>query len=143
MTAHAVEVPASYVDQARRHLAKTGLPLLVRDRRRRSDLELVAMLVNRGYVLAVGPETPVAQFYVAMSHRYPARDLGADLCSVAVAGLEELPRQFMCEGSTVGLWEVIQDTVCVRGPVALSCLSWTLRDRRVGFYLTLSEAETE
>jgi hypothetical protein len=27
----------------------------------------------------------------------------------------------------------------VRGPIALSCVSWMLRERRVGFYLTLSE----
>src|SRR5260221_9555064 len=101
------------------------------------------MLVNRGYLLAVGPETHVAQFYVAMHHRYPTRDLGADLCSVVVTGLEAAPQRFTREGSTVGLWEVIEGSVCVRGPVALSCLSWALRDRRVGFYLTLSEVHTE
>lgn len=116
---------------------------MLRDRRRRNDWELVALSVNRGYLLAVGPETPVAQFYVEMSRRYPQRDLGADLCRVVVAGLSGLPQRLTCQGSTVGLWEVIEERVCVRGPIALSCLSWALRERRAGFYLTLSEVQTE
>ena len=37
------------------------------------------------------------------------------------------------------LWEVIEDRVCMRGPVALSCLSWILRERKAGLYLTLVE----
>ena len=138
-----VEVPRAFVERARKHIAKTGLPLLLRDLRRRHDWELVAIPGHRGYVLVVGPTTHVAQFYVAMGHRNPERDLAADLCRVTVAGLEGLPRRFTCDGTTVGLWDVSDDAVCVRGPVALSCMSWALRDRRVGFYLTLSEVRTE
>jgi len=94
-----VEVPREMVEKARSQLAKTGHPLLLRDRQRRNDAELVAIPVNRGYLLVVGPETHIAQFHVAMHHRYLGRDL-----------------------RTVGLWEVIEDSVCGRGPVALSCL---------------------
>lgn len=131
------------VERAREHIAATGRPLLLRDRRRRNDLKLVALPANRGYLLAVGPETPVAQFYVAMSRRFPQRDLGADLCRVVVAGLDGLPHRFTCNGRTVGLLEVTEESICVRGPVALSCLSWALRERLTGFYLTLSESMTE
>ena len=134
-----VEVPRDVVERARRHLKRTGQPLLLRDRRRRNDIELVAVPVDRGYLLAAGPETPVAQIYVAMSHQHPERDLGADLCSVPVAGLEGFPQRFTCAGSTVGLWEVIDGVVCVRGPMALALLSWLLRVRKVGLYLTLRE----
>jgi len=74
-----------------------------------------------------------------MSHRYPGRDLRTDLCGVAVAGLEGLPRRFTCEGSTAGLWEVIEDSVRGRGPVALSCLLWLLRERRVGLFIRLED----
>ncbi len=92
----------------------------------------------------MGPTTPVAQFYVAMSHLNPERDLRADLCRIVVAGLEGLPRHFTCEGSTVGLWEVIDgSSACVRGPVALSLLSWLMREQNVGFYVALSEARTD
>jgi hypothetical protein len=99
--------------------------------------------VNRGYLLAAGPETPVAQIFVATNQRNPERNLGADLCRIVAWGLEQLPRRFTCEGNTVGLWEVIEGSLCVRGPVALSCLSWALRDRKVGFYLTVPELETD
>ncbi len=138
-----VEVPRAILERARAHVTRTGHPLLFRDLRRRRDWELLAVPVTQGYVLAIGPGTPVAQFYVAMSHRYPERNLALDLCRVTAAGLEGFPRRFMCEGITVGVWDVSEDGVCVRGPVALSCMSWALRDRRVGFYVTLSEVQTE
>ena len=136
-----VQIPAAFVERARRHITTTGRPLLTRDNRRRSDWELLAVPVTQGYLLAIGPETSVAQFYVAMNRRLPERDLAVDLCRVTAAGLEGLPRRFSCEGITVGLWDISADGVCVRGPVALSCMSWALRDRRVGFYVTLSEGE--
>ena len=137
-----IEVPRDFVDRARAHLARTGRPLLLRDRRRVNDWQLVALPETQGYLITVGPTTPVAQTYVAMKHRYPHRDLTADLCSVTAAGLEGLPRRFTCDGLTVGLWDVSESHVCVRGPVALSCLSWMLRQQKVGFYLTLWEADT-
>ena len=78
-----------------------------------------------------------------MSQQHPQRDLLADLCRVVVAGLEGLPQRFTCDGKVVGVWEIESDdaakSACVRGPVALTCLSWLLREERVGFYLRLSE----
>ena len=139
----AIEVPRVFVERARVHLTRTGRPLLLRDRRRVNDWELVALPESQGYLLTVGPTTPVAQTYVAMKRRYPHRDLTADLCSITAAGLAGLPRRFTCEGVTVGLWDVSEDRVRVRGPVALSCLSWMLRDQKVGFYLIVWEDETD
>ena len=142
-----IEVPASVVARARRHFTKTGCPLLLRDRRRRNDWELVAIPANRGYLLVMGPATLPAQWYVAMSEQYPQRDLLADLCRVVVAGIEGLPQRFTCEGKVVGMWEIVSDdaanSACVRGPVALTCLSWLLREQRVGFYLRLSVLDTD
>jgi hypothetical protein len=131
------EIPRRVLNQAREHAAKTGQPLLSRDLRRRRDWPLVAERFDRGYVLAAGPQTHVAQLYLAMKRRYPERDLGADLCRVAVEVLDLLPRRLACEGSTVGIWEVLDGVVCVRGPVALSCLSWLLIAQKVGCYVAL------
>ena len=139
----AIEVPRVFVDQARVHLSRTGQPLLTRDRRRVRDWEFVAMPDSQGYLIMVGPTTHVAQTLVAMKRRYPQRDLAVDLCSITAAALEGLPRRFTCEGLTVGLWEASDARVCVRGAVALSCLSWMLRNQKVGCYLTLWEADSE
>jgi hypothetical protein len=143
MSALAIEVPVNVVAKARRHLAKTGRPLLLRDRRRRNDWSLVALPANRGYLLLLGPETPPAQWYFAMAEEYPHRDPMADLAKGAVTVLAEVPQRFVSDGKVIGVWEVVEGSVCVRGPIALSCVSWTLRERRVGFYLTLSEIGPE
>lgn len=138
----AIEVPCRFLNRARAHLARTGHPLLLRDRRRVKDWEVVALPDTQGYLLTVGPTTPVAQTYVAMQRRHPDRDLAADLCSIAAAGFEGLPRRFTSEGLTVGLFEADERRVIVRGPIALSCLSWMLRQQNVGFFVTLWETNT-
>jgi hypothetical protein len=138
-----IEVPVLVVERARMHLAKTGTPLLLRDRRRRNDWPLVALPSNLGYLLLLHPETPPAQMYFAMAERNPERDVLADIAKLAATALEDVPRRFVCGGQVVGLWEIVPteaaQTVCVRGPVALTLLSWFLRARKVGFYVTLSE----
>lgn len=138
----ALEVPRRLVVRARLHVTATGRPLLTRDRRRVNDLELIALPSSLGFVLTVGPTTPVAQVYVALAQRNPDRDLAADLCSITAAGLDGLPRRFTCEGLTVGLWDHSDARACVRGPIALSCFSWMLRQQKAGFYVTLWEADT-
>ena len=143
MSALSIEVPANVVAKARRHFTKTGRLLLLRDRRRRNDWSLVTVPSNLGYLLLLGPETPPAQWYFAMAEKYPHRDPVADIAKGAVTTLAQLPQRFMSDGQVVGVWEVVEGSVCVRGPIALACVSWALRERRVGFYLKLSELGTD
>lgn len=134
-----VEVPAAVLVRARKHLEKTGQPLLLRDRRRRGDWALVEVPGNRGFTLLLDPESPPAQAHMAMGEMFPPRSLVADLAQSAAAGLEALPRRFTCEGTTVGIWEIVGECAWVRGPVALTLLSRLLREQRIGFYVRLPE----
>ena len=145
MTALTIEVPASVVAKARRHFEETGCPLLMRDARRKTDWPLLAIPSRIGYLLLLGPGTPPVQVAMAMTQMAagPMDDdwiLGR-LVTGAVAALAEVPRKFECSGRVVGLWEDSDGSVCVRGPVALTCLSWTLRERKTGVYLKMSVLE--
>jgi hypothetical protein len=64
------------------------------------------------------------------------------LAEGAVTALAEVPRRFACGGCVVGVWEIVEGSVCVRGPVALSCLSWALRQWDVGFFVELGDNGT-
>ena len=134
-----IEVPSEVVEKVRRHLAKTGAPLLLRNRRRRNDWPLVALPSDLGYLLLLHPETPPAQVYFAMAEESSERDVVADLAKCAVEVLADMPRRFTCEGQVVATWEVAANSVCVRGPIALSLLSWALCEQKVGLYAVLSE----
>lgn len=53
-----IEVPRFVVERARERTARTGRSPQLRDGRRRSNSELVAIPVNGGRLFAVGPEPP-------------------------------------------------------------------------------------
>lgn len=141
-----VEAPRAVVERARKHVVKTGRPLLLRDRRRRNYWPLVAIQGDSvRWLVLVDPEAPPAQAAVAGALR---RGGGKDevierLARLAVTALADVPDRFRCERCEVSWWEVLEGSVCVRGPVALTCLSWGRKDQWVGLYLTMSEVATE
>jgi hypothetical protein len=141
-------IPASFLVRARRHLRRTGQPLLLGPRRR-TDLTLIvdknviserwAVLIDPRSVPVLlddlaeavlesgAPETP--RFTILML-RF------SKLAAIAVRGL---PDEFRGEdGGLIGRMEVVDNcTVYVSGALALSCLSHVLRhsEPRTGFFL--------
>jgi hypothetical protein len=139
----AVRVPRHVVEHARKHFVRTGRPLLFAPRRK-ADWALAALPGESGrWLILLDPETPPAQVWMALADRCggPLSDdaILERLAKGAIAALADVPRKFECEGHIVGVWEASEGSACVRGSVALTCLSWALRKRRVGFYLILSE----
>jgi len=140
-----VEVPRAIVAQAEEHYLSKGRPLLFAPRRK-ADWPLAALPGDSGkWLVLLDPESPPAMvvFAAAFMYRRDYGDILERLAKGAVAALAEVPQRFTCDGRTVGLWEVAEGSVCVRGPVALSLLSFVLREQGIGFFLTLSEGTTD
>ena len=141
----AVLILRRVVERAERHYFSTGKPLLY-GRRRKSEWALVAIPGASGrFLVMLEPESPAGRLILlaAFMGSHKEEDILERLAKGAVAALAEVADRFQCDGREVGRWEVVLDSVCVRGPVALSCLSWVLREQRIGFYLTLSEAQPD
>lgn len=139
-----IEVPRALVERARKHFERTGRPYLLRPWRT-SDWPLTALPGDSGrWLVMLAPEGPFAR---AVSAAAVVCGRGDDvilrrLAEGAVTALAEVPRRFICDGRVVGLWEIVEGSVCVRGPVALSCLSWALRQWGVGFFVRLQDERT-
>jgi hypothetical protein len=140
-----VEVPRAVVERAERHYLRRRRPLLY-GRRRRSEWRLTALPGASGrFAVLLDPECPAGRLILVASFMCGHRDdaILERLAKGAMAALADVPDCFRCNGREVGRWEVMLGSVFVRGPVALSCLSWVLHDQRVGFFLTLSGGATD
>ena len=137
-----VEVPRAVVESAREHFARTGRPYLQRQQRRPDETSLVVLPSVLGYRLAIDPESSQEELFLAAAGVDSQGDLISDLARAAAAELEGLPQRFTCEGSIVGLLDISEAAVIARGPVALACAGWAIRQRG-GFCLRLQFDDTE
>jgi hypothetical protein len=137
-------IPASFLIRARRHLNRTGRPL-VYGPRRRSDIGLFACPnpVSARWVLVTDTSSlpaPVKEAILVNERREvgPSAELMVRLTKYAAVVAEGLPSRFECEGLAVGHMEVADNCcVFVSSALAVSCLSWWLRNckPRTGFFL--------
>ena len=129
---NSAEIPATFLEQARQHLRRTGRPFVYG--RQGRDRELVAMqnpASGRWALYAVPEPLPVGRFAIA--------ELQMKLSECATSAVERLPSRFVCDGQEVGRLDVCDGVAFVSDAVALSCLSFVLRrhEPRTGFFLHL------
>jgi hypothetical protein len=146
-------IPASFQRRARRHLLRTGQPLLFGPRRR-FDLALIVdrnESSERWGVLADPRSVPVLldELVEAVQESDAPEtprftDLMLRLSKYAAIVVKGLPNEFRSEnGDLVGRMDVADHClVFVSNALAVSCLSWILRyhEPRIGFYL-VNEAD--
>jgi hypothetical protein len=136
------EVGAEAVASAERHYLKCRRPMLAVPRA--NDWSLVAVSDDEArWLLLLSPSSHVGQAYVAMARMYEWGEerLVRKLAQGAATATEGLPRSFTCDGKVVAVIDRDDNAVMARGPVALSLLSLVMRERRVGFNVTLAEDE--
>lgn len=138
-------IPASFLARARRHVRRTGQPLLMRPRRR-GDLALLASKnpTSGRWLLYLNPRSvPVLYDELADICREPDAQESEQLTRMmlrlhryAANAVEDLPDRFESEGQTVGRVDVADHcSVFASSAVAVSCLSWVMRQERTGLYL--------
>ena len=136
------EIPADVVAAAERHYLRHRRPLLFRPRSK-SDWGLLALPGDSGYLLMLDLESCPLVGAMAPSEgtvEERADALMAKLAHEVVGVLDGMPNSFVASGRRIGGFETVHGVVRVDGPVALTCLSWMLREQRTGFYLALSRA---
>ena len=139
----AVAVPRAVVSWARRHYRRSSRPYLFEARP--GDVRFDVSPGSRGrYLLTLDLERATEIGLLDLAEGDTPEDraahvllLLADAVAVTLGGE---PIRFLCEGQQVGRVDVIRSpfgthAVRVRGHIALTCLSWTLREGRAGYYL--------
>ena len=138
-------IPANFVARARRHACRTGQPLLMRPRRR-GDL---ALLVSKNpasarWLVYLNPRAvPILYDELADICREPDAQESEQLTRMmlrlhryAAHAVEDLPDRFESAGRTVGRVDVADRcSVFASSALAVSCLSWVMRQQRTGLYL--------
>jgi hypothetical protein len=144
LTALTVEVPASFVKRARTHLQQTGMPLVSAPRRKMDS----AFLLHRNpaslrWMVMFDPcSIPIlAEAFVEAvddPRPEPGTLIMLKLVKYALVGLEGVPNRFECDGASLGGFDECDGVAMVSDALAVSCLSWVLRQRRTGFFVKLS-----
>ena len=132
------EIPARFLVRARRHLRRTGRPL-VYGPRRRADIGLLACPNPASARWALITDTSTLPDIVeeAILGDGPRTDLMVRLTRYATVAVDGLPSRFECGGVEVGRMEVCDGVVFLSDAVALTCFSFLLRhhDPRTGFFV--------
>jgi hypothetical protein len=144
-----VSIPASFLARARRHLRRTGQPLLLPPRRPCADWGLLveknpaserwAVLFDPSFIAVLWRELEMVA-----DPAKPEEEQGEGftvfmekLTRLAAVAVKDLPDRFECHGWPVGRMDLCDGVVFVSNTLALSCLSWVLRQQRTGFFLRL------
>lgn len=138
-------IPANFVARARRHVRRTGQPLLLSPRRRGDTGLLIARNpASARWIVLLDPRSvPILFDELADISREPDAQESEQftrmmlrLYRYAAVAVEGLPNRFESDGQTVGRVDVA-DGCCVfaSSALAVSCLSWVLRQERTGLYL--------
>ncbi len=144
-----VSIPASFLARARRHLRRTGRPLLLPPRRPYADWGLLveknhaserwAVLFDPSFIAVLWTELETVA-----DPAKPEEEQGEGftmfmekLARLAAIAVKDLPDRFECQGRPVGRMDLCDGVVFVSNALALSCLSWLLRDQRTGFFMRL------
>lgn len=132
------QVPASFLDHAKRHLRQTGCPLVCGPRRR-LDIGLAAR-PNPGsarWALFTDTSTLPTILQEAVHANESNNELMLRLTKYATIAVSGLPSVFKCVEHVVGQLEVCDGVPFLTDAVTLSCFSYVLRhhEPRTGFFV--------
>jgi hypothetical protein len=129
-----IEIPARFVQRAQEHLRRTGRPLVYGQRGKGRELAALQNPASGRWALYALPEPMVVG-------RFSFAELQMRLASCAKDAVGGLPRRFECEGHEVGRVDDCDGLAVVSSTLALSCLSYVLRQHhpKTGFFVRVPD----
>lgn len=144
-----ISIPAGFAQRAKRHLRRTGRPL-VYGPRRKSDLGLLAERnpASERWAVILDVTTlsePLQEAILAKldPERGPPTELMLRLAKYARIAVGDLPCVFNCGGQEIGRVDECDGLVVASSGLALSCLSHVFRyqEPRTGFFLRVLDLD--